>query len=163
MFVPASENMASNDVCTILANKKLENKQLRLMFVPASWRSAAGVCAGGLNGHWGSRAPVEDIYTRGRSCTQSGGGASQSARRHHWTPAALAVAPGANINYSCSGESSCCSGNWLWEEFCKLRLVHNFCNLLPNYFQVERGPSRGRICINSKYQNIFTAYFAQKS
>ena len=51
MFVPASENMASNDVCTILANKKLENKQLRLMSVPASWRSAAGVFAGGLNGH----------------------------------------------------------------------------------------------------------------
>ena len=56
-----------------------------------------------------ARAGGRYLYARPRA--PLGGGASQSPRRHHWTPAALAVAPGANINYSCSGESSCCSGN----------------------------------------------------
>ena len=46
--------------------------EVEIMFVPASWRSAAGVRAGGLNGHWGSRAPVEDIYTCAPSCTFGG-------------------------------------------------------------------------------------------
>ena len=81
---------------------------------------------------WGEAAPL---------CTQSGGGASERARRHYWTPAALAVAPGANINYSCSGESSCCQATGCERNSasCKLGPVHNFWNLLPNYFQLEGG------------------------
>ena len=122
MFVPASENMASNDVCTILANKKLENKQLRLMFVPASkclpkclqnvctsFMALRGWCVCGRPKRALRLARAGGRYLYARALVHLwGGGASESPRRHYWTPAALGVAPGANINYSCSGESSCC-------------------------------------------------------
>ena len=50
-----------------------------------------------LSGHWTERAPTLEIYTRAHS--QVGvGGAWEVSGRLHWTPAALAVAPGANTN-----------------------------------------------------------------
>ena len=50
-----------------------------------------------FSGHWTERAPTLEIYTRAPSQPVRGG-ARGGERRLHWTPAALAVAPGANTN-----------------------------------------------------------------